>query len=64
MNESDLHRVFNYKFYPRDSKIYSVRGTVIKDDGSLDRSHWTCFKVENKKSFHFDSFGGQPEKFF
>ena len=26
-------------------------------------SHWTCFIVKDDKSFYFDSFGGQPDKF-
>ena len=28
MNESELQRVYNYKIYPRDSKIYSDKGFV------------------------------------
>ena len=26
-------------------------------------SHWTCFLIKDNKSFYFDSFGGQPDKF-
>ena len=26
-------------------------------------SHWTCFIVKDNKSYYFDSFGGQPDKF-
>ena len=26
-------------------------------------THWTCFYIEGKKSFYFDSCGGQPDKF-
>ena len=26
-------------------------------------SHWTCFIVNNNKSYYFDSFGGAPDKF-
>ena len=26
-------------------------------------SHWTCFYIEDKKSFYFDSFGGRPDIF-
>ena len=33
------------------------------DNGSLGGSHWTCFIVKDNKSFYFDSFGGQPDKF-
>ena len=26
-------------------------------------SHWTCFYIKDKKSYYFDSFGGQPDEF-
>ena len=26
-------------------------------------SHWTCFYIKDNRSFYFDSFGGQPDKF-
>ena len=26
-------------------------------------SHWTSFIVKDYKSYYFDSFGGQPDKF-
>ena len=26
-------------------------------------THWTCFIVKDNKSFYFDSFGGQPDKY-
>ena len=63
MNESELQRIYNYPIYPRDSKIYSYKGFVNIDDGSRFGTHWTCFMVKNDKSFYFDSFGGQPDKF-
>ena len=63
MNESELQRVYNYAIYPRDSKIYSDKGFVNIDNGSQGGSHWTCFIVKDNKSFYFDSFGGQPDKF-
>ena len=63
MNESQLQRVYNYPIYPRDSKIYSDRGFVNIDDGRMGGSHWTCFIVKDNKSYYFDSFGGQPDKF-
>ena len=62
MNESELQKIYNYPIYPRDSKIYSDKGFVNIDNGSMGGSHWTCFIV-NDKSFYFDSFGGQPDKF-
>ena len=63
MNESELQRVYNYPIYPPDSKIYSDKGFVNIDNGSMGGSHWTCFLVKNNKSFYFDSFGGSPDKF-
>ena len=63
MNELELQRVPNYPIYPRDSKIYSARGFVNIDNGSQGATHWTCFYIKDKKSYYFDSFGGQPEKF-
>ena len=63
MNESQLQKIYNYSIYPRDSKIYSDRGFVNIDNGSMGGSHWTCFIVKVNKSFYFDSFGGQPDRF-
>ena len=63
MNESELQRVYNYPIYPRDSKIYSDKGFVNIDNGSQGGTHWKCFIVKDNKSYYFDSFGGQPDKF-
>ena len=63
MNESLLQKVYNYPIYPRDSKIYSDRGFVNKDVGNMGGSHWTCFIVKDNKSYYFDSFFGQSDKF-
>ena len=63
MNESELPRVYNFRIYPRDSKILSDRGFVNIDNGSQGGTHWTCFIVIDNKSYYFDSFGGQPDKF-
>ena len=63
MNESDIRRVYNYKIYPRDSKIYSDKGFVNKDNESMSGSHWIYFILKDNKSYYFDSFGGQPDKF-
>ena len=63
MNESQLQKIYNYPIYPRDSKIYSDKGFVNIDNGSMGGTHWTCFKVQDNKSFYVDSFGGQPDKF-
>ena len=63
MNESELQKIYNYHIYPRDSKIISDRGFVNIDNGSRGGTHWTCFIVKGNKSYYFDSFGGQPDKF-
>ena len=63
MNESELQRVYNYPIYPKNSKIYSNKGFVNIDDGRMGGSHWTSFYIKDNKSYYFDSFGGQPDKF-
>ena len=63
MSESDLRKIYNYKIYPRDSKITTNKGFVNIDDGSMGGSHWVCFIIKDKKSYYFDSFGGSPDKF-
>ena len=64
MNEGEFQRVYNYPIYLRDSKIDSDKGFVNIDNGSQGGTHWTCFLVKHNKSHYFDSFGGQPVKFF
>ena len=61
MNESQLKRVYNHPIYPRLSKIYSEKGFVNTDNGSMGGNHWTSFIVKDNKSFYFDSFGGQTD---
>ena len=63
MKESQLQRVYNYPIYPRDSKIYSDKGFVNIDNGPLGGTHGCCFYLKDNKSYYFDSFGGQPDKF-
>ena len=63
MNQSQLQRVYIYPIYPRDSKIHSHKGFVNLDNGSQGGTHRTCFIVKDNKSYYFDSFGGQPDKF-
>ena len=46
LNESQLQSVFIYPIYPRDSKIYSDKGFVNIDNGSMGGSHWTCFIIK------------------
>ena len=62
MNESELQKVYNYPIYPRDSKIYSDKGFVNIDNGSMGGGQWTCFIVKDNQSYYFDSFGGTPDK--
>ena len=64
MNKLELQRVYDYPIYPRDSKICSDRGFVNIDNGSMGRSHWTCFIVKDNKSYYFDSFGGHLISFY
>ena len=63
MNESRLQKIYNYPIYPRHSKIYSDKEFVNIDNGSMGGSHWVCFIVKDNKSYYFDSFGGQPDRF-
>ena len=63
MNEFEIQRIYCHPIYPRDSKIYSDKGFVNIDIGSLGGLHWTCFIVKDNKSYYFDSFGGQPDTF-
>ena len=44
-NESQLQKFYNYKIFPRDSKIYSDKGIINIDNGSMGGTHWTCFIV-------------------
>ena len=64
MNESKLQRVYIYRIYPRDSRIYSDKRFVNIDDGRMGGSHWTCLIVKDKKSFYFNSFGGTLGNFY
>ena len=63
MKESQLQKIYIDSLYPRDSKIYSDKGLINLDDGSMGGSHWTAFYVESNKSGCFDSFGSPPDKF-
>ena len=49
--------------YLRGSQIYFDKGFVKKDNASQGGSHWMCFIIKENKSYHFDSFGSQPDKF-
>ena len=63
MTASELQKIDKYPICPRDSKLYSEKGFINNDNGIMERSHWTCSCIKDNKSFYFDSFGGQPDKF-
>ena len=63
MNESQLQKIYKYSTFPRDSKRHSDKGLVNIDNGYRGGTHWVGFKLEDNKSYYFDRFGGQPEKF-
>ena len=63
LKDVELQKTYNYPIYPRDSNIYSDKGVVNIDKGSQIDTHWTCFMVKDNKSYYFDLFGGQPDKF-
>ena len=63
MKQSDLQRVCKYNMYPKNSKLYSDNRFLIIDNGIMGGSHWTCSIIKGNKSFYFDSFGAQPDKF-
>ena len=50
MKESEIQTVYIYPIYPRESRIYSDKGFVKIDIGSMGGSHWTCFIVKDNKS--------------
>ena len=62
-NETQLQKIFNYPIYPGDSKMLLDKGFVNIDNRSQGGTQWTCSVVKDTKSFYFDSFGGQPDKF-
>ena len=63
MNESQLQKFYKYPINPRNSKIHSDKGFINIDNGSRGGTHWTCFIVKDNKSYYFDSFGCQHDKF-
>ena len=63
MNQFEIQRVYFYPIYPRDSKINSDKGLVNIDNGDQMGTHWTCFIINDNKTYNFDSFGGAPDKF-
>ena len=39
LNESELQRVYNYRYNPRDTKILSDKGVVNIDNGQMRGTH-------------------------
>ena len=62
MNEIELQRVYSHAINSRDSEIYSDKGFVIIDDRPQGGTHWVYF-IGKTKSYYFDSFGVQIDKF-
>ena len=58
-----MKKVYYDAIHPRDSKITTNKRFVNIDNGQMGGNHWTCFSIKDRKSFYFDSFGGQPDKF-
>ena len=56
MNESDLQKVYNYKIYPRDSKIITNKGFVNIDNGKNGRNTLDLFYIKDKKSYYLIQF--------
>ena len=63
MNKSEFPRAYKLPIYPRDSKRHSDNGFVNIDNGSQRGTHWICSIVKDNKSYYFDGFGVQPDKF-
>ena len=51
------------KYIPEILRHMQTEDFINIDDGSQGGTHWTCSIVKDKKSFYFDSFGGQPDQF-
>ena len=58
-----VQKIFIYPVYPRDSTMIADKRFVNIGNGSMGGSHWTCFIIKDKKSYYFDSYGGEPNKF-
>ena len=63
MNENDIQKVYIYPIFPRVSEVTTDNRFINIEDGEMGGNHWTCFYIKDNKSFHFDSFRGQPDKF-
>ena len=64
MTVTVLKVAYNHSVYPRDSKTNTNKRFVKNVNGSMGRSHWTCFYIKDNKSHYFDSFGGSSDTFY
>ena len=62
-NESQSQKIFNYSMYPTDSKRYSDKRFINIENGSMGGTHVTFFYIKGNKSYYFDSFEVQSDKF-
>ena len=46
MNESDLQRVYKFRIYPKDSKLYSDKRFINLDNVPQGGTHWPCFYIK------------------
>ena len=60
---SHNYRKFISLLYTLETVKYFQIIFVNIDNGVQGGTHWTCFIVKDKKSYYFDSFGVQPDKF-
>ena len=64
MIESQLRNVFICAVYPKDSERTIIKRFRNFDNGSMGGFHCLdLFFRKIRKSFHFDSFGGYPDKY-
>ena len=58
----------NYKevliiLYDLEIQKKSDKGFANINNGQMGRTYWTCFIIKHNKSYYFESFGGEPDKF-
>ena len=63
MTESQLQKIYKLSIYPRDSKNI-FRQRICKNRQWISRRYSLDLLYSKRyKSYYFDSFGGQPDKF-
>ena len=53
MNHLEIQGFYIYPLHPTGSKIHSDKRFVNIDNGPQGGTHWTCFKVKDKKIMLF-----------